>query len=87
MQGRKKAAAIKYDSGYDDLQLVATGVGQIAERIIEKASENKVPIVYNKELVNLLSYVDVDDSVPTELYGIVAEILVFIMETDAKMND
>lgn len=84
MKRLKRAAALKYDSNYDVPVVTAQGVGRIADKIIEKANENEVPIVYNKELADLLTNVDVGESIPEELYSAVAEILAYVMEIDGK---
>lgn len=83
---RKKAAALKYENGYDEPIVTAKGIGIIADKIVQNADENKVPIVYNKELTDLLLNIDVGDSVPPELYEMVAEILAYIMEVDGELN-
>lgn len=86
MKSLKKASALKYENGYEAPVVTAQGIGVLAEKIIEKAEENKVPIVFNKELSDLLNNVDVGDSIPAELYGAVAEILAYVMEIDKKVK-
>lgn len=84
---RKKAAALKYEKSYGTTPVVtAAGVGYIADKIIETAKENKVPIVENKELADLLNNVDVGSCIPSELYEAVAEIIAYVMELD-KVSD
>lgn len=82
MDKRKKAAALKYDEGYDSPIVTAAGMGVVADRIIKKAHENEVPIVYNEELANLLNSVDIGDSIPEELYEAVAKIIAYVMDID-----
>ncbi|ADL50443.1 EscU/YscU/HrcU family type III secretion system export apparatus switch protein [Clostridium cellulovorans] len=82
MKKIRKAAALKYEQGYESPIVAAQGVGYVAEKIVEKADENDVPIVYNKEMADLLTNVDVGDSIPEELYAAVAEIMAHIMEID-----
>ena len=53
MNQRKKAAALKYEFNSDAPTVAASGMGYIADKIIEKAEENEVPIVYNKERIIL----------------------------------
>ncbi|MDF2504489.1 MULTISPECIES: EscU/YscU/HrcU family type III secretion system export apparatus switch protein [Clostridium] len=84
---RKKAAALKYDKGYEAPVVTAAGMGIIADKIIENADENKVPIVYNKELADLLLNVDIGDKIPVELYEIAAEIINYVMELDENVNE
>ena len=59
MRKINKAAALKYESNYDAPVVTAAGIGYIADKIIEKAEENDVPVVVNEELANLLGNVDV----------------------------
>lgn len=82
MKEIKKAAALKYDKGYEAPMVTAAGIGVIADKILEKAEENNVPVVYNKELADLLTNVDVGQSVPSELYEAVAKIIVYVMKLD-----
>ncbi|ERI92573.1 FlhB/HrpN/YscU/SpaS family protein [Clostridiales bacterium oral taxon 876 str. F0540] len=82
MKNMKKAAALKYESGYNAPMVTAAGMGLIADKIIEKAEENNVPIVYNKEMAELLTNVDVGENIPTELYEAVAKIIAYVMDKD-----
>ena len=86
MKDQRKAIALKYDEKYDAPIVTAAGMGYVADKIIEKAKENQVPIVINKEMANLLNNVEVGDSIPEELYGAVAEIIAFIMSVDKKLD-
>ncbi len=83
---RRKAAALKYEAGYDAPKVTAAGVGIIAEKILEKADENEVPVVYNKELADLLLNVDVGSSIPYELYDVVAEVIAYVMKIDSNLK-
>ncbi|HKM21886.1 MAG TPA: EscU/YscU/HrcU family type III secretion system export apparatus switch protein [Lachnospiraceae bacterium] len=75
---RKQAIALQYDPGDEAPHVIATGVGHIAERIIEKAQEANVPIHQDSKLANTLSKLEIGDMIPPELYEVVAEILVFV---------
>lgn len=83
---RRKAAALKYELNYDAPIVTAAGMGYIADKIIEEAENNEVPIVYNKELAELLTNVDVGSYIPQELYSAVAEVIAYIMDID-RMAD
>ncbi|ACD24754.1 flagellar biogenesis protein [Clostridium botulinum] len=86
MTERKKAAALKYELNNTEAPMIAaSGMGHIADKIIEKAQENEVPIVYNKELANLLCNVDVGDEIPTELYEAVAHVIAFVTDIDKTL--
>ncbi|KOA20787.1 flagellar biosynthetic protein FlhB [Clostridium homopropionicum DSM 5847] len=81
-QDRKKAAALKYELNYDAPIVTAAGVGYLADKIIEEAEKNSVPVVQNKELADLLMNVDVGSNIPEELYNAVAEVIAYIMDID-----
>ena len=82
MNGRKKAAALKYEENIVAPIVTASGMGHIADKIIEKAEENDVPIVYNKELTELLCNVDIGENIPTDLYEAVAHIIAYVTDLD-----
>ena len=79
---QKKAAALAYQPGEEAPKVVALGKGEIAERIIETAKKNNVPVFENKGLVEALLQLDIGRQIPPELYSVVAEILVFISDID-----
>lgn len=78
-QSSRIAAAIKYDSSKNSAPAVmASGRGNIAEKIIELARENGIPIKSDPDLVQVLSKLKVGSEIPVELYRAVAEILAFV---------
>ncbi|WML36626.1 EscU/YscU/HrcU family type III secretion system export apparatus switch protein [Clostridium sp. OS1-26] len=86
MNKRKKAAALKYEQGYTAPVVTAAGMGYVADKIIERAEENNVPIVYDEELSSLLSNVDVGDAIPFELYNAVAKVIAYVMDVDKNLS-
>lgn len=79
----KEAAALQYSPGDDRApRIVALGKGDSAEKIIEIAKANDVPVYEDAKLAQTLSKLQVGDEIPEELYGVVAEILVFISNLD-----
>ncbi|MBQ6575404.1 MAG: EscU/YscU/HrcU family type III secretion system export apparatus switch protein [Lachnospiraceae bacterium] len=74
----KQAVAIEYDPNDVAPKIVATGRGKLAERIIEQARENDVPVHEDEKLAGTLSKLDIGEYIPPELYEVVAEILVFV---------
>lgn len=80
MEEKKKltAVAIEYEPGEMAPKVVASGFGKTAERIIEKAKENQVPLHKDDKLADTLSRLDIGEMIPPELYEVVAEILVFV---------
>jgi flagellar biosynthesis protein len=76
------AVAIAYEPGDAAPKILATGKGKVAEKIIETAKENKVPTYKDGKLADTLSKLQIGDMIPPELYGVVAEILVFVDDMD-----
>ena len=78
----KTAVAIEYVPGEAAPKILATGKGQVAEKIIEKAKESNVPLYKDNKLADTLSRLQIGDMIPPELYEVVAEILVFVDDMD-----
>ncbi|WP_144509272.1 EscU/YscU/HrcU family type III secretion system export apparatus switch protein [Bacillus sp. FJAT-22090] len=82
---RKEAIALTYKPGIIDAPtVVAKGKGKIAENILAKAKEHEVPIQEDASLVELLGQLDINQSIPEELYQAVAEVFAFIYKIDQK---
>lgn len=68
-------------------KVVAKGRNLIAEQIKEEARAADVPIVENPPLArSLYRSVEVGQSIPQDLYAVVAEILAFLYRTDLERN-
>lgn len=81
-QKRKKAVALTYDPNNMAPSVVASGQGAIADKIIEKAKEADVATYKDEGLADTLLKLDIGDMIPPELYGVVAEILVYVDKMD-----
>lgn len=81
-EAKKKAVALLYEPGTKAPQVVAAGKGVIAERIIDTAKESDVPLYKDTNLTDTLLKLDIGDCIPPELYGVVAEILVYVDQMD-----
>lgn len=79
---RKTAVAVSYDPEETAPRIIASGKGQVAERIIERANKSDIPIHEDETLANTLSRLELGSYIPTELYEVVAEILVFVDKMD-----
>lgn len=74
------AVALKYDRSMGAPKCVAKGADAIALRIREVAKENNVSIVENPPLARALyASVDIDETIPTEHFKAVAEVIGFVM--------
>lgn len=78
----RTAIALAYDPNEVAPRVVASGKGVLADKIIEKAKENTIPIHEDEKLANTLSKLEIGDAIPPELYEVVAEVLVFVDSMD-----
>jgi flagellar biosynthesis protein len=78
----KTAVALAYEPGEAAPKILATGKGAVAEKIIETAEAHDVPTYRDDKLADTLSKLQIGDMIPPELYGVVAEILVFVDDMD-----
>lgn len=80
---KKMATALKFNPDQDAApQMIAKGLGLIADNIINKAKESNVPIYEDEKLSRQLYQLEIGDQIPYELYEVVAEVLVFISSVD-----
>lgn len=79
---QKKVAALKYTEENGAPQIVAQGMGEIAQKIIEKAQEHNIPLYKNPQLAESLNNLSLEQEIPKELYDIVAQILLYVAELD-----
>jgi len=70
------AVALKYD-GINAPKVSAKGTHELAQQIIELAQKHGVPLSKNKELVTLLSSLELGEEIPEVLYLAIAEIIAF----------
>lgn len=85
---RKEAIALSYNpSESAGPKVVAKGKGKIAENILQQATLHNVPIHEDPNLVQLLGQLDLNESIPEELYQAVAEVFAFIYHLDRKYRE
>lgn len=80
------AVALRYKEDQDKAPVVlAKGQDSLALRIVQVAEENHVAVVENVPLARALySSTDLNQEIPPELYGAVAEVLVYLYQLDKK---
>ncbi|UTR09508.1 EscU/YscU/HrcU family type III secretion system export apparatus switch protein [Evansella sp. LMS18] len=79
------AAAIRYDEqAGEQPKLVAQGSGAVAEKIIELASKEGIPLEEDADLLSVLLDIDLGENVPPQLYSVMAEILLLIQEMESN---
>lgn len=82
------AASLQYDKDKDRApKITAKGKGLIAEKIIELARENGIPIQQDTGLVQILCKLDIDEEIPVELYRAIAELLAFVYSMNERRRE
>lgn len=81
----QRAVALHYDQKGAPTVL-ATGEGEIARLIKERAEAAGVPLVEDPKLSYLLSKIPLGDEIPSELYRAVAEVLVFVLRLEKSIE-
>jgi len=81
-RSRRRAVALQY--GADDTApvVVASGMGYLAERIVDVAQENGVPVYEDDSLATILAQLKLGQEIPEELYQAVVEIYVYFLNFD-----
>ena len=78
-EARLRAVALGYDAEKDEApRVLATGQGSVAERILALAKEHGILIREDPMLAAALATVDLDTTIPAELYAVVAEVLAYV---------
>jgi len=72
------AVALRYSDDLPAPIVLASGRGPLAEAITRIARESGVTIVADAELAESLMQLDVNTLIPESLYGVIAELLVFV---------
>jgi flagellar biosynthesis protein len=83
--GKITATALGYDPEKDMApRVVAAGQGEIARKIIEKARECGIPIKEDPVLAMALESIDVNETIPPELYRVIAEVFAYVYRIQEK---
>ena len=84
----KSAISLQYQKEINSApKITAKGEGWVAEKIIEIAQERNIPIRKDKDLLNLLSEIDLGREVPESLYKVVAELLSWVYQLNKNYHD
>jgi flagellar biosynthesis protein len=82
---RSLAVALHYEKGTREApRVIAKGRGLVADRIVQLAEENGVVIETNTALAEALAGIELDDTIPLELYEAVAIVIGYVLQVSAK---
>lgn len=83
----QRAVALKYENGEAAPIIVASGMGYMAERIVDIAAESGVPVYEDNSLATMLSQLKLGTEIPEELYKAIVEIYVYFLNFDPAQPD
>lgn len=82
-----KAVALQYGDSDAAPVIVASGMGYMAEKIVETAQEHGVPIYEDNSLSTILTQLELGQEIPEELYHAIVEIYVYFLKFDPTKKD
>jgi flagellar biosynthesis protein len=83
----RRAAALRYDKDkHGAPQVVAAGAGLIADRIVEIAREQGLPVREDPALAEALARLELEQEIPPDLFAAVAEVLVWAYRLEKKRS-
>ena len=80
---QKKAVALAYDEVKEGIpKVLATGKGELAYQIMQKAKEHNISVFENKALAEALVNYEVNTFIAPELYEAVAKVLAWLNDVN-----
>jgi len=84
---RRLAVALEYVTGSRHApRVTAKGYGHVAEAIVALAREHDVVVDANAPLAQALAGVELDETIPLELYEAVAEVIGFVLRARSRLG-
>lgn len=84
----KKAVALQYDDQKNAAPIiVASGMGYMAEKILDVALKNDVPVHEDASLATILTQLELGAQIPEELYKTVVDIYVYLLNYANKQAE
>jgi flagellar biosynthesis protein len=80
---RRRATALRYE-GSGAPRVTASGQGYVADRIVEVARENGIPVREDPALADALGALELEAEIPEALYVAVAEAIAWAYSLDVK---
>ena len=82
-----KAVALQYGPEDTAPVVVASGMGYLAEKIVETAQESGVPIYEDNSLATILAQLKLGEEIPEGLYQAIVELYVYFLKFDPSDPD
>lgn len=84
----KKAVALRYDENKEAAPvIVASGLGYVAEKIVEIANDNEIPVYEDNSLATVLTQLELGTEIPEELYQAIVDIYVYFLKFSPEMEN
>ncbi|MDO4711396.1 MAG: EscU/YscU/HrcU family type III secretion system export apparatus switch protein [Peptostreptococcaceae bacterium] len=82
---KKKAVALRYDEDKNAAPIiVASGMGYMAEKILDVAQKNDITVHEDASLATILTQLELGSPIPEELYHAIIDIYVYLLNYSAK---
>lgn len=75
----RRAVALKYEKDKLAPMIIASGLGYMAEKMVEVATDNNIPVCEDTSLATVLSQLETGSYVPEELYKAVVDIYIYFL--------
>lgn len=83
----KRAVALRYGADRATPVIIASGMGNLAEKIVEVATDHGVPVYEDNSLATVLSQMELGTEIPEELYEAIVEIYIYFLNFDPNDPD
>lgn len=81
MPKKNKAVALRYEINQNKAPIViASGYGEIAERIIHIGEKHGIPIYQDDQASSILCMLKLGQSIPEELYSLIATLYIELVQ-------
>ncbi len=84
---KNKAVALRYNADTDQAPvIIASGYGEIANKIINIAEQNGIPVYRDDSAASLMCMLDVGSAIPPELYEVIAAIYCQLLKSTNELR-
>ena len=84
---KSRAVALQYGADDNAPVVVASGMGYLAEKIVDVARDNGVPVYEDDSLATILSQLKLGQEIPGELYQAIVDIYVYFLNFDPARRE